>query len=90
MGLLNLLNLKVLNHLLFTSLTPKKGLRIVGAILTHYHVDHSGGIPPAPYDKFGVRVDGISKLLRKLSSINAYIHPLDIDEVVVSYFETII
>ncbi|KAJ3073882.1 hypothetical protein HDU98_000409 [Podochytrium sp. JEL0797] len=51
---------------------------IVAAIVTHYHVDHVGGIPPPPYDKYGVRVDGLAKLLKKLPHISAYIHPLDI------------
>ncbi|KAJ3416048.1 hypothetical protein HDV05_003407 [Chytridiales sp. JEL 0842] len=59
-----------------------EGLTIVGAIITHHHIDHQGGIPPPPYDKWGVRVDGILKLLKQLRGIKAYIHPADIEEVI--------
>jgi glyoxylase-like metal-dependent hydrolase (beta-lactamase superfamily II) len=57
-------------------------LTLVGAILTHYHIDHCGGIPPAPFDKYRIRVDGLAKLLKKVPNIKAYIHPLDIPGVV--------
>ncbi len=56
-------------------------MEIVGAILTHYHVDHCGGIPPQPYDQYGIRIDGLMKLVKKLN-ISAYIHPLDVGMVV--------
>ena len=48
------------------------------AFITHYHVDHAGGIPPPPFDKYYIRIDGLAKLLKKYPSITAYIHKDDI------------
>nr|KAJ3420466.1 hypothetical protein HK105_005643 [Polyrhizophydium stewartii] len=64
------------------SFAKSKGLRIVAAVVTHYHIDHVGGIPPAPFDSYGVRVDGLAKLLRKLPDIKAYAHHNDIDAII--------
>ncbi|KAJ3063523.1 hypothetical protein HDU99_004800, partial [Rhizoclosmatium hyalinum] len=59
-------------------LAQSQNLQIVACAITHYHVDHCGGIPPPPYDKYGVRVDGLVKLLKKLPSIKAYVHGDDV------------
>ncbi|KAJ3016982.1 hypothetical protein HKX48_003775 [Thoreauomyces humboldtii] len=56
----------------------KRGLKIRGAIVTHYHVDHVGGIPPPPFDLPGIRVEGLVKLLKKLPNIPAHVNPADI------------
>ena len=59
-----------------------EGLNVVGAIATHRHVDHVGGLPPKPYDRYGVTVEGLNKLLKKLPKIMAYVHPEDIPGIV--------
>ncbi|KAI8617523.1 beta-lactamase-like protein [Chytriomyces sp. MP71] len=56
----------------------QENLTIVAALVTHYHIDHVGGIPPTPYDKYGIRVDGLAKILKRLPKIRAYINPNDI------------
>ncbi|ORE14286.1 Metallo-hydrolase/oxidoreductase [Rhizopus microsporus] len=56
-----------------------QGYTIVATVVTHYHFDHVGGSPPAPYDTFlPIKISGLSHLLKKLPHIKAYIHPLDI------------
>jgi len=54
-------------------------LNIAGAYYTHYHIDHAGGIPPAPYDKYYIRVDGILKLSKKFPDIPIYLHENDFE-----------
>jgi glyoxylase-like metal-dependent hydrolase (beta-lactamase superfamily II) len=56
-------------------------MTIVGALLTHFHVDHCGGIPPPPFDKFRIRVDGLAKLLKKIPDIKAFINEHEIPKV---------
>ncbi|RKP34573.1 beta-lactamase-like protein [Dimargaris cristalligena] len=43
----------------------KEQLTLVAAIVTHYHFDHVGGIPPAPFDALHIRVSGLDTVLRK-------------------------
>jgi len=40
----------------------KEKLKVIGAIYTHFHIDHIGGIPPPPYNKYMIKVEGMVKL----------------------------
>jgi glyoxylase-like metal-dependent hydrolase (beta-lactamase superfamily II) len=60
----------------------KHGLTIVGAIITHYHVDHCGGIPPPPFDKYWVRVDGIARLLKLKPNLRVYANECEINAII--------
>lgn len=55
-----------------------QGYTIVATVITHYHFDHVGGSPPAPYDTLPIKISGLASLLKKIPHIKAYIHPLDI------------
>ncbi|KAG1444686.1 hypothetical protein G6F56_010193 [Rhizopus delemar] len=55
-----------------------QGYTVVSTIVTHYHFDHVGGSPPAPYDTLPIKISGLAHLLKKLPHIKAYVHPLDI------------
>ena len=40
-------------------------MRLVGAVATHYHFDHTGGMPPPPFNAMGITVPGIKELEQK-------------------------
>ncbi|CAJ0745315.1 10175_t:CDS:2 [Entrophospora sp. SA101] len=56
----------------------KKNLELVGAIVTHYHFDHVGGSPPAPYDQLPIKVSGLYNLMKQIPTLPCYINPLDL------------
>ncbi|GBG69996.1 hypothetical protein CBR_g4823 [Chara braunii] len=39
-----------------------ENMKLVGAIVTHYHFDHTGGPPPAPFDVLGIHLPGAKEL----------------------------
>ncbi|ORX47586.1 hypothetical protein BCR36DRAFT_584681 [Piromyces finnis] len=57
----------------------KEKLKVIGAIYTHFHIDHTGGIPPPPYNKYMVKVEGMVKLSKIFPNIPFFIGPRDID-----------
>ncbi|KAJ1653830.1 hypothetical protein IWQ61_006124 [Dispira simplex] len=60
----------------------RENLTLVAAIVTHYHFDHVGGIPPPPFDVLHIRVSGLDAVLKKFPYVQAYIHESDIPGVV--------
>jgi len=54
----------------------ERDLEIAGCILTHYHVDHAGGIPPPPFNAFGIVVPGAKEIIE--AGIPVYCHQDDI------------
>ncbi|KAI8865502.1 Metallo-hydrolase/oxidoreductase, partial [Ramicandelaber brevisporus] len=60
----------------------REGLTLTGLVVTHSHVDHVGGIPPPPFDKLGIRVEGLATMLARHPHAVAYIHSLDVPDVV--------
>ncbi|KAJ1972213.1 hypothetical protein H4R35_004801 [Dimargaris xerosporica] len=56
----------------------KENLTLVAAIVTHYHFDHVGGVPPPPFDALHIRVSGLDTVLKRLPHVKAYIHEKDI------------
>ncbi|KAI8639977.1 beta-lactamase-like protein [Parasitella parasitica] len=56
----------------------EQGYTVVATVVTHYHFDHIGGSPPAPYDTLPIKISGLSSLLKRIPHIKAYIHPLEI------------
>ncbi|KAJ1916137.1 hypothetical protein IWQ60_008206 [Tieghemiomyces parasiticus] len=62
----------------------KEGLTPVAAIVTHYHFDHVGGIPPAPFDALHIRVSGLDTVMKKYPHLKAYVHEKDLPYVLES------
>eukprot|EP00898_Chlorokybus_atmophyticus_P008334 jgi/Chlat1/8501/Chrsp80S07889 len=56
------------------------GMKLVGAVVTHYHFDHTGGRPPPPFDALGIVVDGVREFAA--AGLPVYIHTDDAETVV--------
>ena len=48
-------------------------MKLVAAACTHYHFDHVGGDPPAPFNALGIKVPGLASILEKCPDIKAHI-----------------
>lgn len=59
----------------------KDGMRVTGVLQTHNHFDHTGGLPPPPFDTYHVKVPGVKKMLERCGTKDAkvYVHKLDAD-----------
>jgi glyoxylase-like metal-dependent hydrolase (beta-lactamase superfamily II) len=57
-------------------------MEIVGAIVTHNHVDHVGGKPPPPHDLLGVKVPGVARLVSKRPLIRVHVHENDVTDLI--------
>lgn len=44
------------------SFVAGENMKLVGAVVTHYHFDHTGGTPPPPFDQLGIKVPGVREL----------------------------
>jgi glyoxylase-like metal-dependent hydrolase (beta-lactamase superfamily II) len=63
-----------------TRTLKKHGWALVGIVLTHAHFDHCGGKPPPPFDSYGIRVPGVSTLLKKHPTLKCYINAEDMPQ----------
>lgn len=51
-------------------------MNIVGAVVTHYHFDHTGGTPPPPFDALGIKVPGVRELAVE-DNVPVYVNKFD-------------
>jgi glyoxylase-like metal-dependent hydrolase (beta-lactamase superfamily II) len=62
------------------AIVAKDNMKLVGAIVTHYHFDHVGGTPPPPFDSLGITVPGVYELAME-DKVQVYINKEDADHV---------
>eukprot|EP00249_Psilotum_nudum_P011770 c23369_g2_i1 orf=478-1596(-) len=55
-------------------------IKLVGAVVTHYHFDHTGGAPPPPFDALGIKVPGVRELAVE-DKIPVYVNKHDAETV---------
>lgn len=54
-------------------------MKLVGAVATHYHFDHTGGTPPPPFSAMGITVPGVKELER--AGLHLHCHAEDAGEI---------
>ncbi|KAJ1918283.1 hypothetical protein H4219_002680 [Mycoemilia scoparia] len=59
----------------------REGLQLAGAIVTHAHFDHVGGIPPPPFSSLHIKVTGLATLKKIYPYLSLMAHPLDIPSI---------
>ncbi|CAM6081866.1 unnamed protein product [Calypogeia fissa] len=62
------------------SIVAADNMKLVGAIVTHYHFDHVGGTPPPPFDALGIKVPGVRELAVD-DKVKVYINKNDAEKV---------
>mmetsp|Transcript_34205 Transcript_34205/g.86082 ORF Transcript_34205/g.86082 Transcript_34205/m.86082 type:complete len:387 (-) Transcript_34205:27-1187(-) len=61
------------------ALVEKDKMTLVGAVATHYHFDHTGGMPPPPFNAMGITVPGIREL--EMRGLPVHCHAEDAREI---------
>ncbi|MCO5612172.1 hypothetical protein L7F22_066434 [Adiantum nelumboides] len=55
-------------------------MKLVGAVVTHYHFDHTGGTPPPPFDALGIKVPGVRELAVE-DNVPVYVNKFDAETI---------
>lgn len=55
-------------------------MNLVGAVVTHYHFDHTGGTPPPPFDALGIKIPGVRELAVE-DNLPVYINKFDAESI---------